>query len=207
MKLNKVVKVTLSTEQKIMEAAKTVFHLKGYEGARMQEIADEAGINKALLHYYFRSKVNLFDAVFQSTFKDLLSKLFITAGSDAPLEQKLSDIICEYIGFLQKNSHIPAFIIEEVNHNPDRILAMFKSAPVAPAQLIQQMRTSVSDPELNASDFREMFINIVSLCVFPVVARPIIQQLFALSDKEYNQFIENRKKTLPRFIMNAIRNK
>jgi len=173
----------------------------------MQEIADEAGINKALLHYYYRNKVNLFDAVFRCTFQELLSKLFVTVGADVPLEQKLRNIISEYIGFLQKNSHIPGFIIEEVNHDPERILAMFKSAPVEPDQLIKKMRSSVGDPGLSNDEFREMFINIVALCVFPVVARPIIQQLFALSDKEYNQFIENRKETLPRFIMNAIRNK
>jgi TetR/AcrR family transcriptional regulator len=201
------VKVPMNTEQKILEAAKMVFHRKGYEGARMQEIADEAGINKALLHYYYRNKVNLFDAVFRCTFQELLSKLFVTVGADVPLEQKLRNIISEYIGFLQKNSHIPGFIIEEVNHDPERILAMFKSAPVEPDQLIKKMRSSVGDPGLSNDEFREMFINIVALCVFPVVARPIIQQLFALSDKEYNQFIENRKETLPRFIMNAIRNK
>jgi TetR/AcrR family transcriptional regulator len=201
------VKKELSTEEKILEAAKNVFHRKGFEGARMQEIADEAGINKALLHYYFRTKENLFDAVFRAAFREIFTKLFATVDSDDPLEEKLKNLINEYISFLQKNAYIPGFILTEMNQNPEKIIEVFNSAPVSPAMLLKRMRKSVNDEKLKKTDFRDLFINILALCIFPIVARPMLQHIFEFSDKEYDQFIENRKKELPQFIMNAIRKK
>ncbi|MCX6246536.1 MAG: TetR/AcrR family transcriptional regulator [Bacteroidetes bacterium] len=201
------VKKTISTEEKILEAAKTVFHRKGYEGARMQEIADEAGINKALLHYYFRTKENLFDAVFRSAFQEIFTKLFSTIGSDVPLEEKLTNLIGTYIGFLQKNSYIPGFILNELSHNPEKIVEIFKTAPVPPSMILKRMRKSLNDEKMKKTDFRDLFINMLALCIFPIVARPMIQHIFEFSDQEYDQFIENRKKELPVFIMNAIRKK
>jgi AcrR family transcriptional regulator len=196
-----------NSEERILEAAKTVFHKKGFEGARMQEIADEAGINKALLHYYFRTKENLFDAVFKSALKEIFSKLFITMDANIPLEDKLRNLIKEYIGFLQKNSYIPGFIIAEINQNPQKIIEVFKSAPVSPFMLFERMKTSMRDEELEHTDVRELLINILSLCIFPIIARPIIQHIFNFSDKQYDQFIEKRKKKLPGLIMNTIRKK
>ena len=196
-----------NTEERILDAAKTIFHKKGFEGARMQEIADEAGINKALLHYYFRTKENLFDAVFKSALKEIFSKLFITMDANIPLEDKLTNLIKEYIGFLQKNSYIPGFIIAEINQNPQKIIEVFKSAPVSPFMLFERMRTSIRDEELENKDVRELLINILSLCIFPIIARPIIQHIFNFSDQQYDQFIEKRKKKLPELIMNTIRKK
>jgi TetR/AcrR family transcriptional regulator len=201
------VKKSLSTEEKILEAAKTVFHRKGFEGARMQEIADEAGINKALLHYYFRTKENLFDAVFRSAFGEIFSKLFTTVESDSPLDEKITNLVGAYIGFLQKNSYIPGFILAEMNQNPQKIIEVFKSAPVPPAMLFERMSKAVRHETLGTSDFRDVFINLLALCIFPIVARPMLQQIFEFSDKEYDQFIEKRKKEVPKFIMNAIRKK
>jgi AcrR family transcriptional regulator len=201
------VKTTFTTEEKVLEAAKKVFHRKGFEGARMQEIADEAGINKALLHYYFRTKENLFDAVFKAAFGEIFSKLFSTVDSDIPLEEKLKNLINEYIGFLQKNSYIPGFILAELNQNPEKIIEVFKSAPVSPAMLFERMKESVRDEKLEKTDVRELFINILALCIFPIIARPMLQYIFDFSDEEFDQFIEKRKKELPVFIMNAIRKK
>jgi TetR/AcrR family transcriptional regulator len=201
------VKKSRTTEEKILEAAKTVFHRKGYEGARMQEIADEACINKALLHYYFRTKENLFDAVFKSAFREIFTKLFSTVDAEVPLEEKLTNLVGAYIGFLQKNSYIPGFILNELSHNPEKIVEIFKTAPVPPSMILKRMRKSLNDEKMKKTEFRDLFINMVALCIFPIVARPMIQHLFEFSDPEYDQFIENRKKELPVFIMNAIRKK
>lgn len=201
------VKQNTTTEEKILEAAKTVFHRKGFEGARMQEIADEAGINKALLHYYFRTKENLFDAVFTAAFREIFTKLFTTVDANIPLEDKLKNLINEYIGFLQKNAYIPGFILAELNQNPDKIIEVFKSAPVSPMMLFDRIKKSVGDEKPENMDVRELFINILALCIFPIVARPMLQHILEFSDKEYDRFIEKRKKSLPLFIMNAIRKK
>ncbi len=200
-------KKSQSTEERILEAAKTIFHHKGFEGARMQEIADEAGINKALLHYYFRTKENLFDAVFEAAFREIFAKLFMTVDADIPLEKKLKNLISEYIGFLQKNSYIPGFILAEMNQNPEKIINIFKSSPVSPSMLLERMKRSMYDGKLEEKDVRELFINILSLCIFPVVARPMLQNIFDFSDEQYDQFIERRKKTLPELIMNTIKKK
>jgi AcrR family transcriptional regulator len=200
-------KKSQSTEERILEAAKTIFHHKGFEGARMQEIADEAGINKALLHYYFRTKENLFDAVFEAAFREIFAKLFMTVDADIPLEKKLKNLISEYIGFLQKNSYIPGFILAEMNQNPEKIINIFKSSPVSPSMLFERMKRSMYDGKLEEKDVRELFINILSLCIFPVVARPMLQNIFDFSDEQYDQFIERRKKTLPELIMNTIKKK
>jgi AcrR family transcriptional regulator len=200
-------KKIITTEEKVLKAAKTVFHHKGFEGARMQEIADEAGINKALLHYYFRTKENLFDAVFKAAFREIFAKLFMTVDSDVPLEDKLKNLINEYIGFLQKNSYIPGFILAELNQNPEKIIEVFKSAPIPPSVLFERMKESMHDEMLGKTDVRELFINILGLCIFPIVAKPMLMHVFNFSDKEFDQFIENRKEELPKFIMNAIRKK
>ena len=201
------VKKAKTTEEKILEAAKTIFHRKGFEGARMQEIADEAGINKSLLHYYFRTKENLFDDVFKAALRDIFTKLFTTVDANVPLEEKLKNLINEYIGFLQKNSYIPGFILAEINQNPGKIIEIFKSATISPSMLFERLRESEQDESLEKTNFRELFINILSLCIFPIIARPMLQHILEFSDKEYDLFIEKRKKELPVFIMNAIRKK
>jgi TetR/AcrR family transcriptional regulator len=199
------VKETLCTEKRIMEAAKKVFHEKGFEGARMQEIADEAGINKALLHYYYRSKENLFHDVFKDALREIFAQLFAIAEKEAPLEEKIRSIFHDYISFLQKNSYIPGFILAELHKNPERLTAVFKEAGISPVQLFERIKGSVGDDSIRDLDHRHFIINILSLCIFPIVAKPIIQTIFDLSGKEYNQFIEQRKTLLPEFFMNAIR--
>jgi TetR/AcrR family transcriptional regulator len=201
------VKKLLTTEEKILDAAKKVFHCKGFEGARMQEIADEADINKALLHYYFRTKENLFNAVFKAAFGEIFAKLFMTIDSNEPLEKKLKNLINEYIGFLQENSYIPGFILAEMNQNPQKILEIFKSAPVPPSMLFERMKESIQDEKLVNTDVRELFINILALCIFPFAAKPMLQYVFEFSDIQYDQFIEKRKKELPILIMNTIKKK
>jgi AcrR family transcriptional regulator len=196
-----------NTEERILDAAKTVFHRKGFDGARMQEIADEAGINKALLHYYFRSKENLFDAVFKAAFQEIFARLFTTVESKISLEEKIKNLINEYIGFLQKNSYIPGFILAEINQNPGKIIDVFKSAPIPPTMLFERMKKTLSDEKFEKTDVRELFINIISLCIFPIVARPMLQQIFDFSDEQFDHFIEKRKKEIPRLIMNTIRKK
>jgi hypothetical protein len=143
--------------------------------------------------------------VFKAAFREIFTKLFTTVDADVPLEEKLKNLINEYIEFLQKNSYIPGFILTELNQNPEKIIEVFKSSPVPPAMLFKRMRESVNDEKLKKTDFRDLFINILALCIFPIIARPMLQHVFEFSDEEYDQFIEKRKKDLPVFIMNAIR--
>jgi len=193
-----------STEEKILEAAKTVFHRKGFDGTRMQEIADEAGINKSLLHYYYRSKENLFDAVFKDAFNELFKKIFTIVGSDISFEEKIRYLFSDYIGFMQKNPYIPSFILNEINHNPARIADLMKNLPTPPAEILTRVKKSLEDEGIKGIDHRQFIINIVSLSIFPIIAKPLLKSILNLTEEEYNEFIEIRKKELPDFIFKAI---
>jgi TetR/AcrR family transcriptional regulator len=193
------------TETRILEAAKKVFHRKGFEGARMQEIADEAGINKSLLHYYFRNKENLFNSVFREALQEIFSRLFTIAGEALPLEEKIRLIFNDYISFLQQNSYIPGFILTEIRQNPKKLAQIFKAANISPTALYEKMKTSIGDESVNELDHKSFIINLLSLCIFPFAARPLLQIIFDFSEDEYDLFIEKRKKELPEFFMNAIR--
>ncbi|MCC7466595.1 MAG: TetR/AcrR family transcriptional regulator, partial [Saprospiraceae bacterium] len=109
-----------STEQRIFEAAHEVFTQKGMDGAKMQEIADKAGINKALLHYYYRSKEKLYEAVVKAIMAKAVPNVRKVLESDLPLEEKITRFIDFYIGLISRNTFIPLFIISESNKHPDR---------------------------------------------------------------------------------------
>ena len=116
-----------STESSILDAAKRIFQNKGMDGARMQEIADEANINKAMLHYYFRSKELLFEAVFTNAFALLAPQLNAILNDDSSIEEKIKKFTFNYISFIIKHPYLPNFIIQELNRNPDFILKLYKT--------------------------------------------------------------------------------
>ncbi|MCB0436733.1 MAG: TetR/AcrR family transcriptional regulator, partial [Mangrovimonas sp.] len=109
-------------EAKILNAAESVFQRKGMDGARMQEIANEAGINKALLHYYFRSKQLLFEAVFKKAFSLLAPQLNKILNDDSSVEDKIKNFSFNYISFISEHPYLPNFIISELNRNPNFFL-------------------------------------------------------------------------------------
>lgn len=195
-----------STEKDVLEAAKRVFQIKGMYGARMQEIADEAGINKAMLHYYFRSKDKLFDAVFQDAAKNFFSKIRELLNVDKPLLEKIEYFVENYVELLLQNSFIPAFIITEVHQNPDRIKNIFLESGVnTEMQFVSDIKTAISLGIIHPVDPKQLIINIIGLCVFPVAAKPIIKTMLNFNDEEYLNFLEVRKKEVSKFIINAIK--
>ena len=114
-----------TAEQRILVSAREIFHKRGFEGARMQEIADKAGINKALLHYYFRSKEKLFDAVFDEALKALLPKVKELLNAELPLFDKIKYFTENYITLLMKNMYLPVFVINEMYQNPEKFVGTF----------------------------------------------------------------------------------
>lgn len=199
-------KIEDSTERKILEASKRVFLKKGMYGARMQEIADEAGINKALLHYYFRSKDKLFDAVFQDTATMFFAKVRELIEVEKPIFEKIEYFVGEYLELLIPNSFIPSFIISEVQQNPDRIKNIFMQSGVNPEMAFaREIDDAVKIGLIKPINPEQLIINIISLCVFPFAASPIIKPMLNYSDEDFGQFIETRKRELAGFIINAIK--
>ena len=114
-----------SAEEKILAAAQKVFMTKGMAGARMQDIANEAGINKALLHYYFTDKDKLFEVVFLAEAQKFFPKINAIFNSDIPLFGKIENFVTEYIDEMQENPFLPWFVMNEINRDPDHFMYKF----------------------------------------------------------------------------------
>jgi len=202
------------TEQRILDAARRVFTRRGTAGARMQEIASEAGVNQALLHYYFRSKERLSIAVFQQMAATLFPALIQTLGSDQTIEEKIDAIVALYLENLSRNPFLPGYLISELHHHPDRLPHMLATATgIDPARMLAQVFARLGqqiDAEVRAGRMRpiapqQFAANLISLCVFPFAARPMLSLAFGFDDAGFARFIEERKRDLPRYIKNAIR--
>ncbi len=202
--MDSIVKVG-TTEEKILEAAKNVFIRKGMYGARMQEIADEAGINKAMLHYYFRSKDKLFDAIFQEAFHEFAPKAFSILQGDLPIEEKISRFVSNYIDVVSANPFLPIFIINEINQNPDRLNHITNILGMVKEELYKDMKVKVEDGEFREIDPVQLLINIMAMSIFPFLVRPIIQGAFEYSDEKYREFLEERKKLIPEIIISYLK--
>jgi AcrR family transcriptional regulator len=197
-----------TTEKKILDAAKVVFLEKGFDGARMQEIADEAKINKALLHYYFRCKDNLFNAIFQEAFQQFLPKVAEVMMTEKPLFEKIEFFIDNYITMLLNNPHLPGFIMHELNRNPGRIVNIIKSSGVKPEYLGIAIQKEVDAGLIIPIDPVHLIINMLGLCLFPIIGKPIITGFFFNgSTRAYQKFLSERKKEVTSFVINSIKKK
>ena len=202
------------TEQRILDAARAVFIRRGTAGARMQEIAAEAGVNQALLHYYFRSKERLSVAVFQQLASRLFPALIMTLASDASIDEKIDRVIALYLENLANNPFLPGYLISELHHHPDRVRHMLATATgIDPAVMLGQVFARLGrqiDERVAAGTMRpispqQFAANLISLCVFPFAARPMLSMAFSLDAAGFARFIEERKRELPQFFKQAIR--
>lgn len=193
------------TEEKIFEAALQVFQRSGYAGARMQAIADEAEINKSMLHYYFRSKDQLFHRVFQKSVKQFFPVIYSVLNSESNFEPKIRQLVQTYYKMFEEHPYLPSFIIHEMNQHPDRFSDFIKKSGVqVPGRFIKQIKAEISAGNIKPVKPQDFIINTIGLCVFPVIARPMVQTVFGMDDEAYRHFLQNRKKDLPEFILNAV---
>jgi TetR/AcrR family transcriptional regulator len=194
------------TEEKIFEAATDVFVDKGMDGARMQDIASHAGINKALLHYYFRTKDQLFDAVFEMIARKILKKFAPVFDESLSLDAKIRFFIKEHISFLQENPKLPAFILNEINRNPARIKKLLKNIDFKSVwvKLYEQHHEELKRYNIIEADMPQLMISIVSLSVFPFAARGLIEAILEKGNTSFNSFIEERKEFAADFVIQAI---
>jgi len=194
-----------TTEEKILVAARKAFIAKGMAGARMQDIADEAGINKALLHYYFRSKEKLFETIFKELSSQFLPRVNALFESDLPLFEKIEGFCSEYISRMIENPFIPLFIVNEMNKQPEIFLRkMWSGKKPIVGKLIQQIEAEVRKGKIKKIHPAQLLLNMVSLCIFPFIGKPLCQMVMSINDSNYNQLMEERKKFVPRFIIESI---
>ncbi len=203
--------LTKNTENNILDAAKDVFIHKGYDGASMQDIASKAGINKSLLHYYYRTKEKLFQLVFGFAFKQFVPKVNKIMLSDDPIFDKISFFVNTYIDLISKNPHIPAFIIREINRNPEVVTKLLSNITSFKKEeslnkLDQQIRNEAKEGTIRYVSPQHLITNMIGMSIFPFIARPILRAvLFDSNDKAYKAFLEERKKEVSEFIIHSMR--
>ncbi|MFL5762546.1 MAG: TetR/AcrR family transcriptional regulator [Bacteroidia bacterium] len=187
-------KVDSSTEEKIMEAAKVVFMNYGLYGARMQDIADKAGINKALLHYYFRSKERLFDKVFEGALQKYFQQIDVFSDESLPIKERMFRYIDNIVPFLSEYPHMSLFIIKEISTDPE----LFKQKVQGlkrnkNAGLISVLEKEMAAGRLKKFDAVLFFINLQSLCAYPFIAAPLHRLALKAHGKDWNKDFSNEK--------------
>ena len=194
------------TEEKIFEAATDVFVEKGMDGARMQDIANHAGINKALLHYYYRTKDQLFNAVFEMIAKKILKKFAPVFDENLTLEEKIRFFFKEHISFLQENPRLPAFLLNEVNRHPERIKKILASVDFEGIwlKLYDQHKEELKKYNITQASMPQLMISIAAISVFPFAAKGILDGILEKIGVDFNGFIEERKEFAADFVINAI---
>jgi AcrR family transcriptional regulator len=189
------VKEEVNTEEKILEAAKDEFMKFGLYGARMQAIADSAGINKAMLHYYFRSKEKLFDKVFDGALERYFNQMDVWDDTSLSFKRKLMQYIDNLIDFLTEYPQISLFIIKEMSVSPD----MFREKIDALQKSRKKRLYLLLEEEMAAGNIRktdpEMFIiNLHSLCFYPFIATPLYKRIFMKNTRQWKETVSDKLK-------------
>lgn len=199
-----------NTEERILMAAAEVFEEKGFSGARMQEIADRAGINKALLHYYFRSKEQLFGLVFPPLMKKMFEKIFSIFMLDIPFEDKIRMYYEEHINILVKNPGLPLFLLNEIAHNPELMTGVSDSVRYSQLRdaIFKKHASELKKCGITKKEMPQLMVSVISMSIFPFAARDVMKVMMSqLGDtKSFNRFMQERKDFAADFVISAIKN-
>ncbi|GEO08005.1 TetR/AcrR family transcriptional regulator [Segetibacter aerophilus] len=187
------------TEQLIKDTAKRIFITEGKMSATTQDIADAAGVNRTLLHYYFRSRDVLFNMVFKEALTKLRERLHEVLGSGLPFKMKVENLVNVFYEELIKSPYLETFIALHLNQHPDKYEEMFTGLPGGKERLKNFLKEIQS--EMEKGSIAEMkplnfFINLFALMAYPFVARPIYLKMFDLTDQGYNKILLERKKNI-----------
>ncbi|HEY4155247.1 MAG TPA: helix-turn-helix domain-containing protein [Puia sp.] len=192
----------LSTEEKFKEAARKVFTRKGYAATRTRDIAEEAGLNLALLNYYFRSKEKLFGLIMAEKMQQFFGFMLpVINNASTTLEDKVEIIASNYIDLLLENPDLPFFILTEIRNNPAYFSKITgKQNPLLKSVLIKQFQEKV--PGRNPIHY---LINLLGMCVFPFVMNPVLQKQGVLDDKSFKALARERKTLIPVWIKTMLK--
>jgi AcrR family transcriptional regulator len=189
------------TERIILEAAAKVFMQKGKLGASMQDIADEAGINRTLLHYYFRNKDRLFDKVFDKLFAQAFPAMLGIITSKRPFLERIEMFIEAYSGLLRDNPYLPVFIFQELSLNPERLVSKIREMGFIPEEILNGLTIELKNAGMPGMDPRHFFASMMGMVLFPYIGRPIFQVIAFQNDADaYESFLSERTEQIPHFI-------
>lgn len=197
-----------NTEQDIILAAQKIFQEKGFKEATMRDIAAEAKVNMAMLHYYYRSKENLFFLVLDEAFRLLVEKIVTVLTNDAlDIFEKIRTIVREYISFFSEKPYLPQFIMGEMIRNPEWIgKRMFENMSflIVFRTFSEQLEKEYEKGTIQHISALSLLLNIISLCVFPAIVKPLVDEDCNANGSVFDLVIENRKTEVADFIIKAI---
>jgi AcrR family transcriptional regulator len=189
------------TEEKIIASAERLFYQKGKAGTSMQDIADDAGINRTLLNYYFRSKDQLFEAVFRKALGAFVPNLAALMRTDIPFLDYVPAMVEKIIDTMLANPQIPIFVLQELSSNSDRMPQIIKEMGIDPARAVEKIESDGMVPSIAGMDPRQIILNLISLCIFPFAAKPVVLDILYQGDNEaFVKAMKERKVLLPQFI-------
>lgn len=191
-----------TTEEKIKKAAHKVFTEKGYAAARTRDIAEVAGINLALLNYYFRSKEKLFDIIMLENLKQFFNGLKTVLNDESSsLETKIETIVSNYIDLLIQQPNLPLFILTEIRTNPKKLVAnMGVKELLQKSHFMKQFAAAARQNKAMPLHPLHLIMNLMGMIVFPFVGSPILQSIGDLNPREFNALMLERKKLIPFWI-------
>lgn len=192
----------ISTEEKIRQAAHKVFTRKGYAATRTRDIAEEAGINLALLNYYFRSKEKLFAKIMTDSLQHFMTGIKAVLNDETTsLEEKIERIVINYTDMFMDEPDLPLFIMSEVRTDPDRLLTRMNIKDfIFSSHFMKQYQQYAKDHNKTPIHPIQFIMTIIGMTVFPFIASPLIQKLGDLNPKTFDNMLEERKTVLPKWI-------
>jgi AcrR family transcriptional regulator len=183
-----------TTEEKVLEAAKEVFMKYGLYGARMQDIADTAGINKALLHYYFRSKEKLFDAVFDGALEKYFAQMTVIGDKSMPIKERLMQYVDNMFEFFSEYPQMSMFIIKEISINPEMFYEKVKNLKTQKSLLVPTLQEAFANKEVEPFDPVLFMVNLHSLCAYPFLASPLYKVMLKKHGYDWDGDAKNKIK-------------
>lgn len=200
-------KIDVSTEEKIKEAARTVFYRKGFAATRTRDIAEEADINLALLNYYFRSKAKLFEIIMLETLSGFIKNMIVVLDNEeTSLDRKVEEIASRYIDLIIKEPEIPTFIVTEIRNNPNMLLEKLPIKQVlAHSVFFKQHKAMVEKVEISEPNPLHFLMNVMGLVIFPFIAKPLLMGGSGINDFEFTVLMNERKKLIPIWVKSMMK--
>ncbi|PIQ20636.1 MAG: TetR family transcriptional regulator [Cytophagales bacterium CG18_big_fil_WC_8_21_14_2_50_42_9] len=191
----------IPTEELIKETAKKVFFQQGHLKATTQEIADAAGVNRALIHYYFRSRNLLFDKVLQEAMSGFMHKVLSVLEAEVPFKEKIKVFIQTFIGISAEFPYLQNFIVTEMVKQPEKMTVFHpQHLDEVAKKLNEELAQEIKNNTVAPTTLEHFIVNIMSLCSYPFIAQPIIQTIFSLNQATYQEFLQERKEIIFKII-------
>jgi len=198
-----------SMEEKILEAAETLFMEKGFAMTSTTEIAKVAGCNQALVHYYYRTKDRLFEAIFIKKATLFISTILEISDRNDSFQQKLTKKIEAHYDMLVKNQHLPFLLLNGFNTNPKRIHSIKEQLQEGPKKAFkafnEELTKEIAAGKVRPIEAMDLIFTILSLNLSSFLLKPVFQLVSGKTDSEYTIYLEKRKKEIVRIILNSIK--